>query len=67
MSSWGRTGPGGCGKTVLRLAAIGAAVLALFVVLVVASCAMAPRETNPTDTTVNECGELSTPCEGQTP
>jgi hypothetical protein len=53
----------GCSGTVLRLAALLAAVAALFVVLVGASCAMAPRETNPPTTVNRTCGETGE-CEG---
>ena len=52
----------GCSATVLRLACLLTAVAVLFVVLVVAACEMAPRETNPPTTVNRTCGETGS-CE----
>jgi hypothetical protein len=49
----------GCVGAVVRLAAVGVAMVALFVVLVVASSACAPVDNPPDPNTVSPCAEVN--------
>lgn len=64
MSSWGNSGPGGCGRTVLHLAAGLAFWVAVFCGLVIAMGCMPVADNPPDANTTNPCAELDAPPEG---